>query len=445
MRLVTAIGAGFCVVLGVHAGLAQDGDGFTNHGVAADVSRHHGAAAVATTDGSRFLLAWLHSYGDISKIAVNVDTGETMQFDPAGPPAGCGGPFCSLRSSQNRWYTHSSGYFYEFDPEQMEFSFVEPLDPNRCSMSAMEDPSGVIWLALYPTAELLSFNPDARELVNHGPLNDETWPQYPQRGLAMDQSGWIYTGIGNVMSQVVGYNPADGETRSFLTEDQRRVGTGRVHLAADGNVYATAPEWGWHLMSAGEATPVESPPGDVMHHGGRASSSDGLPLLTFPDGSRISRLSVEERSLVVEEAGGEERTVEFDYVSGGSLVVGMVPSPTGEIYGVTGRPNYIFRFAPQTGEMSSTALWGGRWNAMTMLGDRPFGGIYTQGWLVTFDFDQPVDPGDEPGRNPPALHQRRAARRPPRGAHRSPRRAAHGHRRHARLRAHRRRALHLRP
>lgn len=399
MRTMT-IGMAAMILAGGGAVHAQDAEGFTNHGVAADVSRHHGATAVVGADGQRYLLAWLHSFGDIAKIAVNIDTGETTQFEVEGPPSGCGGPFRSLRTSRNLWYSHFNGYFYEFDPERMEFIYVEALERGRCSMSAMEDEDGLVWMALFPTAELISYDPDTQELVNYGALNDEQWRQYPQRGLAMDSAGWVYTGIGNVAAQVVGYNTADGEVRSFIPEGERAHGSGRVHLGDDGNVYANAPEWGWHLLMAGEATAVEEPARDVQHHWGRASTSDGLPMLGFPDGSRVSQLAVEDRYLVVEEADETERRVEFDYVSGGSLVVGLVPGPDGEVWGVTGRPNYIFRFDPESEEMSSVALRSARWNAMTMHGETPFGGLYTGGWLASFDFARDVDPGQEPESNP---------------------------------------------
>lgn len=380
---------------------AQEDNRFTDHGVAVDVSRHHGAGAVVGGTGERLLLAWLHSFNHVAMIAVNLDAGTTTQFAPAGPPAGCGGPFRSLRSRRNLWYTHSAGYFYEFDPSVQEFTFVQEMQRGRCAMSATEDADGVIWMALYPTAELFSFNPDTRELVNHGPLNRESWPQYPQRGLAMDDDGWIYTGIGNVQGQVVGFNPADGEIRRYVEAERRALGTGRVIRAEDGQVYANAPNWGWHRMSAGTATPVEEPPArDAMHHTARASSSDGRPLLAFPDGSRVENLDIEGRRLVVAEADGGERSVAFDYESGGSLIVGMVPAPDGGVYGVTGRPNYIFHFDPREGTMTSHQLWGGRWNAMTMRGETPFGAIYTRGWLASFDFGKPLDPGDSQDSNP---------------------------------------------
>ena len=401
MRAVARIAVGLGLVLIIHIALAAAEDGFTDHGVAANVSRHHGAAAVVDGNGDRVVLAWLHSFGDISKIAVNVDTGETTQFEVEGPPASCGGPFRSLRATNDHWYTHSSGYFYEFDIQNQEFTLAEELEPRRCAMSAMEDPEGVIWMALYPTAELISFDPESRDLTNHGALNEETWPQYPQRGLAMDESGWVYTGIGNVLGQVVGYNPADGEVRAFVEQDERAHGSGRVFLGDDGEVYANAPEWGWHVLSGGEAEPIDSPPAsDVLRHSARASASDGLAMMEFPDGGRVSTLNIAARYLVVREPDGEEHRVEFDYESGGSLIVGLAPAPDGGVYGVTGRPNYFFHFQPEDEAMSSTALPGGRWNAMTMRGDTPFGGIYTGGTLASFDFEAPVDPGDEPGSNP---------------------------------------------
>ncbi len=56
MHIVSATALAACLVAATITASAQEDSPFTNHGVAADVSRHHGAAATVDEDGNRVLL-----------------------------------------------------------------------------------------------------------------------------------------------------------------------------------------------------------------------------------------------------------------------------------------------------------------------------------------------------------------------------------------------------
>ena len=89
-----------------------------------------------------------------------------------------------------------------------------------------------------------------------GKVYQDDFPLY-YRPLAIDDAGWIYGGIAIKAAQVVGFNIATGESRTFIPEEQRQEGAGSVSRGADGKVYATAPGWGNHVLYDGVATPVE--------------------------------------------------------------------------------------------------------------------------------------------------------------------------------------------
>ena len=400
MRAIAVLTAALLVFVFAPPGdvLAQDEGEFVNHGVAADVSRSRGATATVDGDGNRIVLVWLMDFGGTrSKLIIDADTGESEQVDFERPVHDS--PFAVLHSSRNLWYTQFANRFYEFDPETRSFSFIgetpEPGVPG--AMSLHEAPDGVIWAGLFPNANLLSFNPDTRELVDHGRMNEETWNQY-LRSMAVDEAGWVYAGIGTTRGQVAGYNPETGEMRTFIPEEDRQPGTGEVRLGVDGKVYALATRgWGWHELHAGEATPIEEMP--VARQPMR-TGHQGSVFAEFPDGSRIAGLDVPERTLVVEEADGTQRRVDFDYQSGGSLIYTMTLAPDNAIYGSTGHPLRVWRFDLETGELTDEALGGGHLNQMILHGDLVYGANYAGGILHEFDVTEPWDPGTDEDSNP---------------------------------------------
>ncbi len=379
--------------------VAQETEAFTDHGVAADVSRSRGAAATVDGEGRRVVLVWLSDCQSCtSMLVIDVATGETQQVPV--DRTGHDSPFAVLLSSRNLWYSQFGSRFYEFNPATLTFSFVGDTSA-RCAMSMAEDASGTIWAALYPGSHLVSFNPETRELVNHGALNEETWRQYP-RSLATDDQGWVYTGIGNVTGQVAGFNAATGEVRRYVAEESRVQGGGQVFVGTDGKVYAHAPGWGWHVLAGGEATPIEEPP--VKRAPAKTGAQESV-FSDFPDGSRIVELDVPDRLLRVQETDETVRELAFEYESEGSGILSIVQGPDGAIYGSTGHPLRVYRFDPLTGGFTHHGLGAqmGHLNALAVQRNLLFGALYGGGVLYQYDVGADWAPGDEQAPNPRAL------------------------------------------
>ena len=399
MRTIAVFGAVLVLLVFTltDGALAQENDAFSNHGVAAQVSRSRGATATIDGDGNRIVLVWLMDHrGTRSKLIIDAETGETEQIGLECPYNDS--PFAVLHSSRNLWYSVFADRFYEFDPETRSFTFIGET-PSRCAMSIDEDSEGVIWAGIYPNADLVSFNPDTRELIHHGRMNEETWPQYFNRGaMAVDKTGWVYAGIGVTRSQVAGYNPASGEVRTFIAEEDRRPGTGIVRQGGDGKVYARASGgWGWRELYDGVATPIEEePPGGVP----RRKGNQNAVFPEFPDGSRIAELDIPQRILVIEEADGTQRKVDFDYQSEGSHIYSMTLAPDSAIYGSTGHPLMVWRFDLETAELTAETLSGGHLNQMTRQGDLVYCANYAGGNLLEFDVTKPWNPASDDDPNP---------------------------------------------
>jgi hypothetical protein len=398
MNWISTVTAFFLICTLVSWGLAQLPNDFVDYGVAADVARSRGATATIDGDGNRVVLIWMSDQrGTTALLVVDAVTGETESVSFERPLHDS--PFAVLHSSKDKFYSQFANRFYEFDPLTRSFTFIGDT-PSRCAMSMTEDDDGVIWAGLFPDSHLVSFNPESRELVDHGSLNQESWRQYP-RALAYDEAGWIYAGIGNTAGQVVGYNSATGEIRKYIAEDQRGHGRGVVFTGTDGQVYATGPGWSWHILHNGEPTALEAERPPVSAKPIKTGAQESV-FKDFPDGSRIVTLNVPERHLKMEDADGTVRDVAFDYQSEGAGILSIHKGPDGALYGSTGHPLRLYRLDPLTGELSNHGLKGylGHLNAMASQRGIVFGARYGGGALHGYDISKPWQDRDEDDPNP---------------------------------------------
>lgn len=370
-------------------GMTQTADEFIDHGVAVDVSTSRGAAAAVDGDGKRIVMVWLSDHrGCTNMLVIDAETGETEQIEYE--RGHLDHAYAVLFSTKGKWYSQFASRFYEFDPATRSFTFIGQTR-TRCAMSMTEDQDGMIWVAGFPNADLLSFNPETQELVDHGQLQpeEETWRQY-QRSIAYDDAGWIYTGMGNVSAQVAGYNTATGEIRRYIPEQQRGQGSGRVFRGTDGQVYATGPGYGWQVLHNGEATALETdePPVGAAPE---KTGSQGTLVRDFPDGSRVTDLNVPDRTMTVQDADGTERQVTYDYQSEGGHILSIHLGPDNDIYGVTG--GFAYRYHPPTGEFLYHRR-PGHLNDMATQRGMVFGAKYTGGELYGYDISVPWDQWD---------------------------------------------------
>ncbi|GMU21747.1 MAG: hypothetical protein AMXMBFR13_18370 [Phycisphaerae bacterium] len=372
----------------VTTGATEDlGDGFLHHGVATPVSNHRGIVATVDGEGRNVALVWLFDHrGGYALLLIDAETGKSEEFPMPFPPGGdC--PYASVLSSGNKYYTHFNSHFVEFDPVRRAFTFHAETAP-RMAMGMTEDDNGVIWSVSYPQSGVVSFDPKTRAFKDYGHVHTENWEQY-QRTVAADDTGWIYFGIGNTKSHVMGLDPKNGKAKPMVPDSERVQGTGEVRRDLNGKVYGTAGG-DWYEFYKGQARKIGARP-DIKPKP-IITSSQGLFHQDFPDGKRLTRCDTVERTMEVEDPKtGNKHMLKFDYHSEGAHIMGLAVAPDGTICGGTAFPMRFFSYNPKTDKWINRESYG-QWNTVTRQGDRFFVGTYTQGGLLEWDPSRPWVP-----------------------------------------------------
>lgn len=369
---------------------------FIDHGIAAPVSRSRGITAITDAEGRNHILVWLMDEDNrASLLVIDAETGETKQL----PRPEADVPFHVLHASNNRFYTMFGGVFLEFDIDKGAFTFEGNPKGGRMAMS-MTERDGKIYVATYPDAQLVIFDPETRTLSAHGPHRKENWMQYPSK-VAVDKEGWVYLAIGNDASNLVAYDPATKEPRQLTPEGVRQQGRADVHTAINGKVY------GRHHTSL---PPFELLAGEIREASEvvaaapmRVGSQDSI-FRNFGDGSRLEEIDLNTRTLVIQPPGGEApQRLSFDYKSSGAHIQSVIDADDGRIYGSTGHPLRFFRYDPKKDEFLHRGLekWNGHINALVDSGTMIYGGIYGPDRLIQYDVSR--EWGDTLGDNPKEL------------------------------------------
>ncbi len=375
------------VMLGAQMASAQSrdmGNGFTDHGPFADAVSSRGIVCTVDGEGRDVVLVWLFDHREGYALAViDAATGEVEEVPR---PVHRNSPFASLLSSGGRYYTYFAGHFMEFDPASREFSFVRQ-GPWRDAMSMTEDDNGVIWAAIYPDADVVSYDPAVGQFREWGPVSEHPSKQMP-RAVAADDGGWLYVAVGMAVGQIVMLDPLTGRVETAIPQDQV-VGRGDVHVvrAVDGTVYGFAPvgetEKQWFQFHHGQVTRLDGEP--QFEPKQIITGNQNLRHLDLPGGDRVRELNLTERVLVVESAAtGEIRRLRLEISGGGAPAMGVAAAPDGSIVGGTYHPMRSFRYYPHADEWHRRESFG-QWNVLTATRDRVYIGGYGGGDLLEWD------------------------------------------------------------
>jgi len=363
------------------------GNGFIDHGVATPSSNHRGTVATKDGQGKNIILSWLMDHrGGYELLLVEAETGKTEEY-PIPAPVGGDSPYASILSSGNKFYTHYGSHFFEFDPAQRKFTFVQKTSP-QMAMSMTEDDNGVIWSVTYPQSGLVSYNPKTGEFKDYGHLYKQNWAQYP-RSIAADDTGWIYFGIGSTASQIIAFNPATGQATPLLTEAERKHGSGDVFRAENGRVYGYSGGEGgkWMELYQGQRRDLEKAP-DVKRKP-YISGSQGLFYRNFPDGKILRIFDTVNKVVEIEDPQTKEtKRFTIEYSSEGAHIMAMCAAPNGTICGGTAFPFQFFSYNPKTDEWERHPAFG-QFNTVVRQGDRWYTGGYGHGFLLEWDPSKP--------------------------------------------------------
>jgi hypothetical protein len=326
--VVLCLSAMLCPASWATAANEDLGNGFTDHGVATPVSNHRGTVATVDGQGRNVVLVWLYDHtGGYALLSIDAGSGEARQTPMPFPPRG-DGPYASILSSKNRFYTHFASHFVEYDPAVGEFTFFHRTAP-QMAMSMTEDDNGVIWSATYPRSGVVSYNPQTGEFRDYGHVYEQNWAQYP-RSIATDDAGWVYLGIGSTASQIIALDPRTGNAQPILGQDERQQAYPTVYRDWNGKVYAMpGPELSdsWIELYEGKAVRI----GALKQQRAKryVAGHQGLFHRRFPDGKQLRSCDLIQRILTVEDPEkGEVVELAFDYTSNGAHLMGWQPLPT---------------------------------------------------------------------------------------------------------------------
>jgi len=397
------VGMAALVAIQVSAGMAATEDlgrGFAHHGVATPVSNARGIVATVDGDGRNVVLVWLYDHrGGYALLMIDAQTGKSEEYPMPFPPGG-DGPFASILSSANKFYTHFNSHFCEFDPAKRAFTFHHKTVP-QMAMGMTEDDNGVIWSVTYPQSGVASFDPKTRAFKDYGHVHKENWAQY-QRDVAADDAGWLYFGIGNTRSHIIGLDPASGKARPMIPDSERVHGHGQVYRGVDGKVYGFSGggKGQWYELYKGEAKKIGERP--KIKAKPIITGSQSLSHRQFPDGTRIARCDLVERKLTVEDPKtGRKTTLPFEYQSEGAHIMSVAVAPDGTICGGTAFPMRFFSFDLRADRWINRDCHG-QWNTVGRQGERFFVGGYPTGFLLEWNPSGEWVPTklDDPDTNP---------------------------------------------
>ena len=357
------------------------GNGFLHHGVATPVSNHRGTVATIDGKGRNVVLVWLFDHrGGYALLMIDARTGKSEEFPMPFPPQGdC--PYASILSSENKFYTHFSSHFIEFDPAKRAFTFCQQTAP-QMAMGMTEDDNGVIFSVTYPQSGVVSFNPLTRGFRDYGHVYEQNWAQY-QRRVAADDTGWVYFGIGSAASQIIAFDPRTGKARPIVPEGERVKGSGYVVRDRNGKVYGHDGKDNWYELYRGEGSRIDKP--ERIEEKPIVTGSQGLFHSQFPDGKQLGSCNLVNRVMVVEDPKtGKVKKLSFDYTSEGAHIMGLAASPDGTICGGTAFPMRFFGYNPETDKWTNRESYG-QWNTVARQGTRFFVGGYGGGFLLEWD------------------------------------------------------------
>ncbi len=365
--------------------LAQNG--FTDLGIGAPVIESRGVVATVDDNGNHVVIA--HASGFV--LVTDVDTGETVQIPtPPGMPAAS--MYGSVLASNRKHYVGHGNHIAEFDPTKREWTYHElGAAADSCYIGVTEGPEGVIWAGGYPRLHLVSFDFNTREIKDHGQM-DPTEAYIST--IAVDDRGWVYLGIGTARSNLVAYNPATGERRQLVDEEDRITGGGHVYPGVDGQVYGSNAEQ-WYRMYDGQATEIQQADAEEEKDVG----SIYWPNTTFdlPDGRRVIEYAMPESYMKIYDPKTDEtKTITFAYETEGAHISGTGVGPDGKIYASSGHPMHMIVYDPTTGKLGDLGpipdIGNGHINMIARQSQYVLGGSYGGGRLWAYDTTKPWNP-----------------------------------------------------
>ncbi len=370
---------------------------FHNHGIAVPVSESRGSALVKDANGKTWFALLLRdvlpSHGSRGTLLIaDLESGTSRQYFYNPKESANGSNYTVYNSRSGRLYIPTGERLNEFDlASQTLLRQTKPMGGN--AMSIAEDRDGRIYIAIYPTTDLLRYDPRSGEVEKLTRLTTDQ--KYPT-SMAIDDTGWIYVGIGTERSALMAYHPETRELRMLSTEADRQRGAARV-VKVDGKAYgAFALNGEWHLLEGGKMLPAEqfTTPDEWQR---QDSMYWTAPRWQNAEGWKIRALSLDQRTLAYTTPEGKERSLRFEYETAGAEVSALCAGPGGKIYGSSAHPMHLWSYEPRSRTLKEEgavpAIGGGNFTKIVRWNDLLVANSYAKGDFYVFDPAHPVAGG----------------------------------------------------
>lgn len=343
---------------------------------------------------NRVYLGFNQDGGPLFLTQVDPATNEAKQFSA---PEGCGGPWALATGKDGKVYVGTceggshQATVLQFDPRRPAEGLRvvgRPAASETYIWQYAVGSDGRLYGCTYPGAKLVSYDPATGKLADCGRMDDG---EKYARLIAAGDDGWVYTGIGMVRANLVGYNTATGERRQLLPEGQRPAGCGSVYTGTDGVVYGEAGGVCYRLRN-GEATVVEK---TARAERRPQALADGRVLLD--DGKLHDWFQLRNPET------GQTTDHHFTYRGAGSVVFVVGEGPRGLVFGGSAVPLSLWQYDPATGaseDFGNPTLTEGEIYSILPWGQDLYVCAYGSAYLSRYTPGKPWDFGTAPDKNP---------------------------------------------
>jgi hypothetical protein len=322
-------------------------------------------------------------------LQINPTTGAFTQH--IAPGEGSNYPTAAAWGKDNRLYVGAaySGHLFCFDPKQPGLQDLGPIDPSGASFPCRIDvaPDGALFIGAYGNASLTRYDPKTGQFTRFGRLDPVDQYAYP----LVAPDGIAATLIKMTRLHVVLLDPKTGEKKTVGPTVQAGEDLD-LYRGTDGQLYIAFTGGALRIRGM-DAEPVAQPP-----------KREAAP--TLPNGSTFGFADAamqEYRRLAITPPGADPREFTLDYKAEGSDIFLVHLGPDGKIYGSSLLPLHLFRYDPETSDLTDLGRCssaGGEAYSMGNLGGKLYICSYPGARLSVYDPAQPYHFGDKEADNP---------------------------------------------
>lgn len=324
---------------------------------------------------------------------IDPTTGEFTQHTATAPKSNY--PTAACLSESGALYVGAAyaGRLYRYDPVDGALVDLGDINPGKASFPCAidEDNDGILWIGSYGTADLTSYNPATGKFTRHGRMDDTDMYCYP----TVNRDGTICCRIMMTRPHCIVFDPKTGRKAVTGPVTDKETGKFSMHTGPDGWVYITSSEGNFRLEGF-TVHPVDSvpkaPDAEPRHEISSCQFSDAQAFLY--------------RTLEVTGTDGDTRSFTIDYEAEGTEIFILHTGPDNNIYGSSMLPEHLFRFIPETGELTDLgrcSLSGGEAYSMANLDGDMYIASYPGARISVYNPSKPYKYGDTEESNPREL------------------------------------------